>query len=249
MSLSSLDVLIAIKNDCSLVKVTPIFQPILADAISAYKEIFRDLILNIRLLGSVPRGDVICGKSDIDFIAILNRDPIEDELSKLKDFEISLLKQYPIVSKVDLGYVYAEKVGEFQKFVFTTDSISIDGNDLYPAEVIEISAAILAKLVTPDTGALLSDYKNKVRALDENNPLLLFQWSRWCGKDLIKCYRGGAILKEAIYERTIDGAYQQILRCFPEHSELFRILYNLYQNPVKTKYEILDILNLAPSSI
>lgn len=235
--------MITVRNLCSVEKIALPFRPIVDDAIKAYRDILAGSVCNILLLGSVPRGEAIIGQSDIDFMGVLKCAPSGDQRARLERRAHDLHETYPVVSKVDIDYVMAGDVSEFQKFVFSSDSINLYGDDTFSRSEQEIPVDFLVGLVTPDIKALLPDYTRHVKQVDEQDKQKLFQWSRWCGKDMIKCLRGEAILREGKYDRTINGAHNQLRRCFPEHAQLIDKLLVLYETPEPDKRKILQVLN------
>jgi len=223
-------------------KIAPPFRPIVDDAVKAYRDILAGSVCSIRLLGSVPRGEAIIGQSDIDFMGVLGCAPSGDQRASLERRASDLYETYPVVSKVDLDYVVAGSVSELQKFVFSSDSISLYGDDTFSRAEQQMPLDELVNLVTPDIKSLLPDYMGHVKQVDEQDRKRLFQWSRWCGKDVIKCLRGDAILREGKYDRTIKGTHHQLRRCFPEHAQVIDKLLVLYETPEPNKRKILQVL-------
>ena len=66
---------ITIVNDCSLDRVGPDYMAIIEDAVGAYRRNLDKLLLSVRLMGSVPRGEAVFGSSDIDFVALVAMNP------------------------------------------------------------------------------------------------------------------------------------------------------------------------------
>jgi predicted nucleotidyltransferase len=240
---------IVIENECAEEKISACYRPIIVEAIRAYQEIFAETVSNIRLMGSVARGEAILNQSDIDFMVILKFAPSREQQEQLRNRAANLLGAHPVVSKIDLDCLFIDDISEFQKFVFCSDSISLWGQDRFREAPLKIDAKHLAALVTPDLKSLVPSYISSVEVADPNDRSKLMQWSRWCGKDVIKCLRGEAIVREEVYCRSILASHRQLQRCFPQHVELVDALLELYTNPKSQKEEILEIMVKARETL
>jgi predicted nucleotidyltransferase len=234
---------ITVRNDCSVERIAPLYRPLVDDAIAAYREIVRDGLAEVRLLGSVARGTAVAGQSDIDFMAVLTDGPPDRVRTALQSRADSLLTQYPVVSKVDLDVVVFGRLGPAQRFILATDSVNLFGEDALTEGAVAIEADELAALVTPDLHALLPSYTQSVQHTDAQDSTSLFRWSRWCGKDILKCLRGTAIRRENRYERDVRRIHEQVCRCFPEHQRVLGDVFALYADPKPDRDWILAVLH------
>lgn len=239
---------IIVENQCSKAKITDIFLPVLQDAIATYQAVFGDSILNIRLLGSVARGEA--GRySDIDFIAVLRVRPTEEQMQKVEAGEGDLRHQSPFIPKLDLETIAADDLCDFRRFVFAIDSVSLFGSDIYTVQSQKVERQQLATMVTPDLTQILQSYRNAVESTDEDNEKLLLSYSRIIGKDILKCFRRIALLRGGQYERNIGKIYHQLLQYAPEQQELLHKLYDLYATPSYDKQRLLKVLDDAQTSV
>ena len=156
---------ITIGNDCSLDKVGQDCAAIVGDAIGAYQRNLEKLLLSVRLMGSVPRGDAIFGESDIDFVALASMNPGADQRNMLTSESKRLTAKYSCVSHVDLEIEIKGRIPAAREFIFRSDSICVWGTDAYPKADIRMSNVALSKLVTPDFNQLLSGYRERLKAL------------------------------------------------------------------------------------
>ena len=90
-----------------------------------------------------------------------------------------------------------EKGGES---IFTSDSISIWGNEMFPEK--EMKPEKTARNNTPGLCFLLKKYKNGV--LDCKNSEKTKQCSRWIGKDMKKSMRYRLLVEKNVYEASIE---------------------------------------------
>jgi len=67
------DGIITLHNRASLARIAPEYLPIVEATTAHCHGVLGDELLEIRILGSVARGDAVPGTSDIDFAAITGR--------------------------------------------------------------------------------------------------------------------------------------------------------------------------------
>lgn len=80
------------------------------------QEIFGDKLLALYLTGSLSYGDFDYGSSDIDFLAVLNKDLTANELSAIKNMHQEIAKQVPYWAKrLEGSYVPQEWLNNFTK--------------------------------------------------------------------------------------------------------------------------------------
>jgi predicted nucleotidyltransferase len=239
---------VVVKNECSRDKIEPRFEPLIAVAIATYKSVFGVALLNVRLMGSVARGEA-GPHSDIDFIAVLDAEPGEDQLLRLKQCEVELRHAHPQVARVDLEAVPRKGLHPFRQFVFATDSLSVFGTDNYSGHSQTWDRQALALLVTPDLAGIVESYTDAVSNSAVNDAERLRFFSRIIGKDILKCCRRTALLRGAAYERSIGKIYRQLLEYMPEQSALLHELHDLYQQPSSDRARLLRALEQAAAEV
>jgi len=241
--------IITVENPCSTAKIAPSYQPIVADATAAYIEELGGLVREIRLMGSVARGDAVPPFSDIDFIALLSQDPTKEQATAIEGKAAGMSRQFACVSKVDLETVVLERLSEARRFILSSDSVHLWGTDLYTLLEQRVSRRKLADMLTPDLQGIVSRYQEAVRELPGDDEAMLMQWSRWSGKDVLKCLRREALLAGGTYERTIAGIHRQLRVHMPGRIELLDALYELYVRPEPDRERILAVLGLAEAQL
>ena len=237
---------ITIFNDCSLDKVGRDYMPIIDDAVGAYRRNLDKLLLSIRLIGSVPRGEATFGSSDIDFVALTSMNPGADQRKLLAAESKRLTGKYSCVSRVDLEIEIKGRVPIAREFIFRSDSICVWGGDTYAKTDSRISNVALSKLTTPDFNELLSGYRQRLR-----NPIHAEELGQLCrsvGKDVLKCFRKYLILKLAIYRKGATDIHDQLVTYFPEETDTFDRLLRIHEQPVQRREDLLDILRGANES-
>jgi len=233
-------------NDCTLEKVASDYAPIIDDAVGAYRRNLDKLLLSIRLMGSVPRGEAKIGVSDIDFVALTSMNAEADRRSMLEVECKRLTAKYPCVGRVDLEIEIKGRVTAARDFIFRSDSICVWGDDTYIKTDTKMSNIALAKLVTPDFDKLLSGYRQRLK-----NPIQaeeLGQLSRSVGKDVLKCFRRFLILKLALYKKGAIDIHDQLVSYFPQETDTFDRLLSIHEQPIQKREDLLDVLKSCAES-
>jgi hypothetical protein len=237
---------ISISNDCSREKVASDYAPIIDDAVGAYRRNLGKLLLSVRLMGSVPRGEATIGLSDIDFVALTSMNAEADNRSMLVAESKRLSAKYPCVGRVDLEIEIKGRVTTAREFIFRSDSICIWGDDTYRNTDIRMSNIALAKLITPDFDKLLSGYRQRLK-----NPIQAEELGQLCrsvGKEVLKCFRRFLILKYALYKKGAIDIHDQLVSYFPQETDTFDRLLGIHEQPVQRREDLLDVLRSATES-
>ena len=234
---------INVTNDCAYSKIKPAFLPIVDQGIKAYQNaIQNNNIINIRLMGSVPRGDAREIHSDIDFVVICRHKLSLEEDSKIQHYATLLSSKNKQVRKVDLEYETIGEINPAREFVFITDSISLYGDDIYNTKgSYEIEAKQLAENNTPNLDRLLSDYRDGIHRVKTNDEII--QFSRWIGKDILKALRYRLIVEKNIYEKAAIGIHFELCKNYPDDKSTFDNLLDAYMYPTNDVIELNNILN------
>jgi predicted nucleotidyltransferase len=161
---------VLIRNTCSPRKIDRRYQPIIEGDIETYRALFGADLVDIRLMGSVARGQAIAGESDIDFLALVRGAPQPATLEHLVRREDALCEAHPVVGRVDLEVECLDRLSEFRRLVLSSDSLSVFGTDQLTRSHQYVDRAELARLVTPPAHALIRDYRAAIEVMDANNP-------------------------------------------------------------------------------
>jgi predicted nucleotidyltransferase len=185
---------VLVRNRCDPALIDGRFVPLIDEAIAAYLETPSSLT-DIRLQGSVARGEAIVGQSDIDFMALVAGDPPDDEVcARLQDQAARLSGRFPVVYRVELDAAPLADLSPFQRFALSSDSLSVYGTDSLTQREQRIDRVELARLVTPPAAELISNYRalvEKVRAGVDEAEMRFY--SRIVGKDLLNaCARSSS---------------------------------------------------------
>jgi uncharacterized protein len=237
---------VLVRNTCSRATVESGYEPLIEAAIRIYHTVFGDELVDVRLMGSVARGEAVAGQSDIDLLALLRVEPEPATLEQLGAHEEVLRDKFPIVGRVDLEAEFLNGLSEFRRFVLASDSISLSGADRFSRPRQYVDRARLARLVTPDPHRLIRQYRAGIEPLDaEREPDVLTRYARVIGKDLLRCLRQAVILRGGKYEKNVSAIFSEVTAHVPEHRLLADALYGLYRHPRADKEVLLRVLDLA----
>lgn len=244
---------ILIRNNCSLEQVDPRFLPLIERARAGMLACCCAQVHEIRLQGSIARGDAEVCLSDLDVIALVDGSPTDEQRRCLEELAASLGATTDLVSRFDLEAVDANRLEPFQHFVLTSDSLCIHGVDTLTLPVQTMERLALARLVTPDPVAILPDYLDWVEELTSAGDAERRFASRIIGKDLLKVLRGVLLLRGAPYEVAVPRLAVQVRDLAPEAAEVAAHLFALYSEPTtdqeairRTAYAASSVLTHSP---
>lgn len=234
-----------IENPCTPMAIAPAYAPLIREAIAAYHTVFAEQVTEIRLLGSVARGEATPGNSDIDFLALVRQAPTIAERADLDRHAATLGLANPIVSRVELDTSRLEDLHPSRHFFVTSDSLSVAGVDTLTRRSQTVPREALIRLVTPTRPHLLAEYHAAVTHLNPTDRDQLRFYSRIIGKDLLKCLRGVILRRGDTYERNIAAIAEQALAHFPDHAATIATLLHCYRTPTADRSVLLQLLAAA----
>lgn len=239
------DETLIIENPCTPVAIAPAYAPLIQEAIAAYHTVFAERVTEIRLLGSVARGEAMTGDSDLDLLAIVRHAPTADERVALDRHAVALGLANPIVSRVELDASRTEDLHPSRRFFLTSDSLAVAGSDTLTLRRQMVPRDTLVRLVTPSLPHILTTCREAVTHLDPTDGDQLRFYSRIIGKDLLKCLRGAVLRRGDTYERNIAAVATQALVHFPDHAPTITTLLRCYRTPLADRAVLLQILDAA----
>ena len=236
--------LVELRNTTSMAKVDAEYRPIIVDVTAWSQDHFGARLAELRLLGSVARGDALPGTSDIDFVVIARRIVEHDETACLQ-WSRAAGARYNCVTSVDID-VYepeAARASPSTALILQTDSLVLVGGDGFGRAPVRLEARELAEIWDVRLPAIVPGYTDAVRrAADEAS---LRRWSRLVGKDIMKCWRTRLLEEHGVFPRSITDLYAELIGRWPEVSDHFATLWKLYRYPTENRREIQDALLVA----
>ncbi|MDQ2651495.1 MAG: hypothetical protein M3Z20_00495 [Chloroflexota bacterium] len=222
---------IRIYNHCAHARMDPRLAPVVESVRAEMVACCGDRLRELRLQGSIARGDARVGHADLDMIALLAGPPTASDHGCLEELAERLGAGTNLVSRFDLEAVDANTLTPFRRFVLSSDSLCIHGTDSLTLPVQSMERLALARLVTPDPATMLPDYLDWVEELPSAEDAERRFASRIIGKDLLKVLRGVLLLRGAEYEVAIPRVAAQVPQVAPEASAVTERLFALYIEP------------------
>ncbi len=235
--------LITLRNQTSLARVPPEYLPLLGDVTALLQAALGPTLREVRVLGSVARGNAVPGSSDLDVLAVTLEDVPEDVRRDLDKRTRALAAQYPLVTKVDLQMMSDGAIAAHPEYelIVRTDSFCLTGEDRYTTGEVTLPVAQLADLWHPDIDGILRDYETALR-----NPTLpadeVVRYTRLTGKDMLKCFQRRRLLEHGIYERDMEFVYEALRRHLPGDAPLFDRLWAMYCHPTAGRDAAIAVL-------
>ncbi|GAB3798863.1 nucleotidyltransferase domain-containing protein [Virgibacillus kimchii] len=96
-----------IVSDVSIDKIDPVYMPCIQESVKALKDLFPQQLHSVYVYGSVARGEAVMLKSDLDLIAMFDRNPSSVERKKLRELAVELSQKYCSLVR-DVGIVVAD---------------------------------------------------------------------------------------------------------------------------------------------
>ncbi len=156
---------------------------------------------------------------------------------------------HSIVSRVDLDATPVANLPAFRRFVLSSDSVCVHGEDRYTTPVQTIDRAALTHLVTPDAASMIEAYRLGIAAIEKWDEEEARFWSRIVGKDLLKCLRAVSLRRGGDYEQSIVGIHRQIASYAPESADLADLLIALYREPTTDLGRLRLALDMAEATL
>ncbi|PAD66023.1 nucleotidyltransferase [Bacillus sp. 7586-K] len=235
-----------IVSNSSIKKIKPHFFEVIDEVIEYYRtNLGRDLH-SIYIRGSIPRGLGIDGVSDLDTIAITNKNPNEIDLKWVDKAEHDLNEKFTCVNGVEFSFYPIEDILETTNFsiipfMIKTHSVCVYGEDVkgslphYKAD----------KTVGNEH---LVNLKNQVRQakeeLDGNEDIEdILDCCSWIMKVIIRAGLALVIEEENLYTRDLYPAYRIFSKYYPEKESKMKRALKYAINPVENANEIIDFLD------
>ena len=116
------------------------------------------------------------------------------------------------------------------ELILRTDSISIYGSDIYTVDKYSILNTELANLWNPNLDLILKEYREELLSGKLSNEEIK-KYSRFTGKDIMKCLQRKILLEYGVWERSVCNMYNSLKEHMPEYSSLYDSLWDLYWLP------------------
>ncbi|WP_096439136.1 nucleotidyltransferase [Alteribacter populi] len=235
-----------ILNDSSLKKIQPEFFAMVEEVTEYYQTHLGLDLHSVYIRGSVPRGLGINSVSDLDTIAITNKETNDIDLKWADKAEQELNSKYNCVNGVEFSFYYIEDVLETVNFsiipfMIKTHSVCVFGEDLnvhlpnYKADKT-LGNEHLVNLRNQIERAKEDLYDN-----DDIEDIL--DCCGWIMKIIVRAGLALVIEKENKYTRDLFPAFEIFSKYYPEKESEMKQAVKYAINPIENANEIKDFLD------
>lgn len=235
-----------ILNDSSIKKIKSDFYMLIEEVIKNYQTYLGADLHSVYIRGSVPRGLGINSVSDLDTIAITNKNTNDIDLKWVDTAEQVLNKKFNCVNGVEFSFYHIDEILETTTFsiipfMIKTHSVCLLGEDL--------------KVYLPNYKAdktlgneHLVNLKNQVEQakidLDVNEDIEdILDCCRWIMKIIVRAGLALVIEEENQYTRDLFPAFKIFSKYYPEKESEMKQALNYAINPIGNANEIIDFLD------
>jgi SCF ubiquitin ligase, SKP1 component len=197
------------------------------------------------LRGSVPRGEAQPGISDLDILAVTQRDPRELDLAWVAPAASEFKSKFPFAKYLDLEFVplaklLAEPGYLAKRFTIKVTAACIQGEDLAPRLKPFKPSRKIAFFFHGNIREVLQQTAAKL-ALTSNFQQIQ-QGCAWVMKRLVRTGFGLVMEKAGAYTRDLYPSYEIFSKYYPEKEKEMRQALEWAINPTTDKKAILKFL-------
>ena|ERR1700733_5601090 len=232
-------------NSLDKSKIQAIYEPAIIDLINIYKEVFKTDLLSIYIRGSVAAGTATPYLSDIDTIAIGNKQADDSYKQSLEEKCQPLFNKHSFISKFDSLYItYHDLLTRTSKerfqFIIKYLSVCVYGED--------VSSQM--RLFAPDKDIVfnLPELRRRIQAVknDFNAELDSVKIKQTCVLIMKLLIRAGfelCIEREKRFTRDLDQSFITFSEYYPDKKKEMKKVLELALYPTDDKKVILRMLN------
>jgi hypothetical protein len=233
-------------NDSSVKKIKPNFYEVIEEVIENYRAYLGADLHSVYIRGSVPRGLGIDSVSDLDTIAITNKNTNDIDLKWVEKAERGLNEKFNCVNGVEFSLYHIEEILETTTFsiipfMIKTHSVCVYGEDFkvylpnYKADITVGNEHLVN---------LKSQIEQAKEDLDGNDDIEdILDCCGWIMKIIVRAGLALVIEKENKYTRDLFPAYKIFSEYYPEKESDMKQALKYAINPVENPNEIIDFLD------
>ncbi len=233
-------------SDVSVEKINPVFLPCIRDSVERLRVLFQYQLHSVYVYGSVPRGDAVISKSDLDVIAMFHGELSSREKSVLKELAQGLSAQYESLVR-DVGIAVAnyqdimDPKNYYENAFIKEISVCVFGEDVGEQFGPYKLSAEIAISFNGDIGDMLA------RTLEKLNKASEREWHSVVqnfSRKLIRTYYSMVMVRSQIWTTRLAEQAEVFIKYFPEKASVVgRILewLNVPPQDQETVYELFEM--------
>ncbi|MDM5201195.1 nucleotidyltransferase [Fictibacillus enclensis] len=232
-------------NDSNLEKVKPEFYKVIEEVVENYQKHLGSDLHSVYVRGSVPRGLGIYGVSDLDTIAITNRETNID-LKWVDKAENDLNRKYDCIKGVEFSFYSIEDMIEtinfsIIPFMIKTHSVCVYGEDIRGKLPNYKADKTLGNQHLINLKHQIKQAKADVAGNDDKEDIL--DCCAWIMKIIVRAGLALVIEKEKKYTRDLYPAYEIFSKYYPEKESEMKQAVKYAINPTENGNAIIVFLD------
>ncbi|UTV29956.1 nucleotidyltransferase domain-containing protein [Photobacterium atrarenae] len=230
-----------IQNVYSPEYIQPEFQSVVESVVNELRRRLPNQIDGIYLYGSVPRGNAVLGKSDLDLSLVLKRPIIESDREVFKYISLSLPQSHPEISKLDIdpgcvGEVMQPQEIYHWQFWLKHCCCFIWGNDLSQQFPRQRPSIEIANALNGDLLEFRDQIEGRMEAMHAD------EVSKVIGKKLLRAAYYFVAEKDGSWYTDLGQCYQVAARYYPHLSDELKMTYELASGYYSSKEDAIQLL-------
>ncbi|MDM5340602.1 nucleotidyltransferase [Fictibacillus enclensis] len=233
-------------NDSNLEKVKPEFYKVIEEVVENYQKHLGSDLHSVYVRGSVPRGLGIYGVSDLDTIAITNRETKDIDLKWVDKAENDLNRKYDCIKGVEFSFYSIEDMIEtinfsIIPFMIKTHSVCVYGEDIRGQLPNYKADKTLGNQHLVNLKNQIKQAKEDVVGNDDKEDIL--DCCAWIMKIIVRAGLALVIEKEKKYTRDLYPAYEIFSTYYPEKESEMKQAVKYAINPTENGNAIIVFLD------
>ncbi|KSU82024.1 hypothetical protein GA0061096_3622 [Fictibacillus enclensis] len=233
-------------NDSNLEKVKPEFYKVIEEVVENYQKHLGSDLHSVYVRGSVPRGLGIYGVSDLDTIAITNREKNDIDLKWVDKAENDLNRKYDCIKGVEFSFYSIEDMIEtinfsIIPFMIKTHSVCVYGEDIRGKLPNYKADKTLGNQHLVNLKNQIKQAKEDVAGNDDKEDIL--DCCAWIMKIIVRAGLALVIEKERKYTRDLYPAYEIFSKYYPEKESEMKQAVKYAINPTENGNAIIVFLD------
>jgi uncharacterized protein len=233
-------------NDSSINAIKPEFKYIIDAVIETYQSYLGEHLHSVYIRGSIPRGLGIDNVSDLDTIAITNKNIDAIDLNWVDKAEQALNENFKAVDGVELSFYFIENILETTNFsiipfMIKTHSICVYGKDISVFLPNYKADKTLANEHLVNLRSQIQQAKEELTGNEDVEDVL--DCCRWIMKIIVRAGLALVLVEENKYTRDLYPAYKLFSEHFPSKESEMKQALEYAVNPISNSEVIINFLN------
>ncbi len=251
--LSKLDKNGFIINQAGKNKIQAKYKPIIEEIVDLYSKRLGDNLVGVYLRGSIAEGKAIPNLSDLDSIAITEKEIPSEKLRWSAVYSKQLEKKYPFVKGIELAIVPLKTVLRSKEYFHLRVCLKTSGFCLYGKDLIPLLSPVkpgkkLALELYGDISRELRQLKAIFSGKSKNTSYLFIArptkfWCIWTMRVLLRSGLCLVMINEPIYSRDLKTCFEEFSKSYPEYKKYMQQALYWSKNPTNDNKLLLTFLD------